>query len=642
MRAAALLLLSAAAVADFDPRTLGLDLACSACTLTANVIEQQLAALGVEAEETSSGGRDGSISARMAVRMERHCASLTNIAQSGPEGEREYVDLGMALQQDKKGRPETKLHAVQMGPTVVEGVRAACRYFSTELLRARPRGHEPSGKAAKGDERRGVEGGATTQLETALKRARTLADLALRRTMCSGKARKGSKKSRGPLARREGVCRAAKRAARGRKKEQEARSAGGSVSGAGRQVGEGQKTKQKKQKADKRVTAQNMVTKEKKKGRGKEKKKKRKKSAREGASDSARAAYLAGRPFLIGRGRVGEGADDGGEDEEAGEEERARLALGLEFAAHMRCEACALVVEEVSGALQEEVRNGQRALQAGERKNAEFDVRQTVTSVCDRYAKAAEEDARRRKAAKKKQQQQQQHEDTVGMAGLPPLPLSAPLSRVCAEVLRTPRLVDAFARAFSGDPPVPSNVYQRRGVVCSALSASCAPPPAALAPRVSSCEACRLVVRDAVGQLRRRSATGAKAVRVARRGAIGGGGSGGKKVPAAVAARKAEVWTVLEGLCAGAEARHPRTIAVGVTEQCEELLEDSEGAIGEALVRRLLTPAAAEIGSGSGEGRLAAAREASSALTAALALEHEICIVATQRCDAGDAGHDEL
>ena len=89
----------------FDPRSLGLDLACSACTLTSNAVELQLAALGAEAEAGGDSGGDGggggggSLSARMSARMERHCASLSNIAQSGPAGAREYVDLGMALRQ---------------------------------------------------------------------------------------------------------------------------------------------------------------------------------------------------------------------------------------------------------------------------------------------------------------------------------------------------------------------------------------------------------------------------------------------------------------------------------------------------------------------------------------------------------------
>ena len=390
-----------------------------------------------------------------------------------------------------------------------------------------------------------------------------------------------------------------------------------------------------------------------------------------GAADSASAAYLAGRPFLIGRGREGEEDEDEGDEaaaaaaaaaaEEEDEEEgrpAARVAaaeLGLlAFAAHLRCEACALVVEEVSAALREEVAAGQRALQAGQRKEAEFDVKQTVAAVCARYASAAEEDARRRKVAAAKE------EEGVGGGGggagaLPPLSLAAPLSRACAEIVSTPRLVDAFARAFSGDPPLPSNVYARRGAVCGALSASCAPPPAALAPQVSGCEACRLVVRDAVGQLRRRSATGAVAVRSAkRRGSSLGGGAGGRKQLApAAAARKAEAWTVLEGLCASAEARHPRKIAAIVTEQCEELLEDAEAAIGDALVRRLLAPAAKKDGGegkGKGKGKggagakAAAAREASAALAAALALEHEVCVVATGRCKAapGASAHEEL
>ena len=114
-----LILLVAPSRAAFDPLSLGTDLACSACTLTANAIEAQLVQLGAAEQQRSQG----SLTKQLMQGMRGYCNGLEQIATSGAVGEREFVDLGMALSQNKKSRLETKLSNVKMGPDVQQGDR---------------------------------------------------------------------------------------------------------------------------------------------------------------------------------------------------------------------------------------------------------------------------------------------------------------------------------------------------------------------------------------------------------------------------------------------------------------------------------------------------------------------------------------
>ena len=135
---------------------------------------------------------------------------------------------------------------------------------------------------------------------------------------------------------------------------------------------------------------------------------------------------------------------------------------------------------------------------------------------------------------------------------------------------------------------------------------------------MSRCEACRLVVRDAIGQLRRSGHASA------RSSASLSARKAKEKQAAQRNKRKARVSEALESLCGAAEARHPRRIAAVVGEECEELLEDWESRLSAVLLERLETL---------DHGRAAeGVSEAASALREVEELEHTVCARTAKRC----------
>ena len=580
------LLLLSPSLAAFDPISLGADLACSACTLTANAIEAQLVQFGAVDQRQPQR----SLTKQLMRGMRKYCNGLEQIATSGVVGEREFVDLGMALSQDKNSRLETKLSNVKMGPEVQKGVRNACHYFSSKLF-------------AMG----------TVEKTLGLERARTMQQMGVRRVLCmQGDGRDLLTGASRALS--HGVCQTVHKTDHSKGRGEGKGKGDGKGKGKGKGEGKGKdqgkgKAKSKsegktKGKVKVRRTARGKgKAKGKAKGNAKGKAKDKAKSKRRPAPKSraqTQSDFLAGRPFLIGRAHAGDV-----------EEEQGREAA---YMLYVRCEACALLVEDVGTLLGQQVAKQQRMLEGGMRVDQEFDVRDTVREACKQYHKGVAGDSERAMAA-----------------------LRAPLKSMCREVRGSDQILDAFANGFSGAPPHPSNMYMRRGKICAAVSAACAPPPEGLAPKVSQCEACRLVVRDAVGQLRRRGSGHALARSSASLLKSVSARKAKKMQTEQRSKRKALVSEVLESLCSATEARHPRRIASLVSEECEELLEDWESKLNDILLKRL------EI-LGHDHGQVVeSVSQAAHALREVAKLEDAICVRTAKRCSASTTSkHDEL
>jgi hypothetical protein len=78
-----------------DPiNDLGKDLACSACTLTANTIEREVLQLSVGKKKKK---KKNQLSKRLGKALHSHCDGLKNMATIGDMGSREYVDLVVVI-----------------------------------------------------------------------------------------------------------------------------------------------------------------------------------------------------------------------------------------------------------------------------------------------------------------------------------------------------------------------------------------------------------------------------------------------------------------------------------------------------------------------------------------------------------------
>jgi hypothetical protein len=105
------------------------DLRCSACVVTADVVEAQIVALLENQKQLLSlpqGQRTTSPAAALPLAVRDACRAIPKAAIAGKPGKREFLDFNRAMRREQRGSKETGLVDVQFTRDVTDALRRFC------------------------------------------------------------------------------------------------------------------------------------------------------------------------------------------------------------------------------------------------------------------------------------------------------------------------------------------------------------------------------------------------------------------------------------------------------------------------------------------------------------------------------------